>query len=338
MNVPRRPIRSPRALLPLAGVAVGFFSVSLCLQNCADVAREAKTDFVRVRSAISSSEVEITLENSFIEHYKNRVAIDVEFMVDKTDRRPHPAFLDGDFHISGRAPRIGLPIVVEIKNAAAEQEAVNLIRQAEGTGQTLRLTGAWRLWPEHVGKAAEVQGTSVSAVESTNPDHVFEIHPLTRVNDRSLLDSLHPVEGYSPGKASTVFRSLQAIQCRIAATDQTTTIVTAKGLFNDAEFLLDLAEDPPQVAEDGTFVNAAVLDLAGNRLVDKIRMVFVKDTAPARAVAGMRSGQRLHVFGLPRIDLSTVAWRTRHSKENPELLNLTLPYEIIMLGVYTEPK
>jgi hypothetical protein len=322
---------------PIVGI-LGCFSVVLWLQNCAQVTREAKMDFVKVKSAISSSEIEITLGNSFIENYKNRVTIDVPFTVDKTDHRPHPAFLDGDFHLSGRAPEIGLPIVAEIKNAALEQEVVSLIRHAEGTGRPLHMVGVWRLWPEHVGKASEVQGEYVSPTEFTNPDHVFEIHPLTRVDNQSLLDSLHPVEGYSPARAGTVFRSLQSDKCLIASTQETTTIVTAKGQFNDVEFLLEIADDQPRVVQDGSFVNAAVLDLRGDRLVDEVRMVFLKDTPPERAVRGLRRGQRLHVFGLPRIDLSNVAWRTRHSKDNPELLNLSLPYEIIVVGVYVDRK
>jgi len=326
---------SLRMTPPVVGI-LGFISVALWLQNCAQVAREAKMDFVKVKSAIASSEIEITLENSFIENYKNRVTIDVAFTVDKTDGHPHPKFLDGDFHISGRAPEIGLPIVAEIKNAALEQEVVSVIRHAEGTGRPLRMVGVWRLWPEHVGKASEVQGEYVSPTGFTNPDHVFEIHPLTRVDNQSLLDSLHPVEGYSPGKADAVFRSLQSVKCTILPTQETTTIVTAKGQFNDVEFLLEIAGDPPQIAQDGTFVNAAVLDLKGDRLVDKVRMVFLKDTPPERAVSGLRHGQRLHVFALPRIDLSNVAWRTQHSKDNPELLNLTLPYEVIVVGVYID--
>jgi len=327
------PFRRRRA----AGVAhLSCFWIALFLHGCAQVVREAKTDYVRVRSAIRSSDIEITLENSFVEKYKNRASIDVAFTVDKSDRRPHPAFLDGDLHIAGRAPRIGLPIVAEIKNADQDPGAVDLIRRVAGRAEPLRLAGAWRLWPEHVGTAPEIQGEYVPPGDLTNPDHVFEIHPVTRVDDKNLVDSLHPVEGYSPGRADAVFRSLQGISCQIVPTEATTTIVTVKGQLNDVEFLLEIADEGRQVAEDGTFVNAAVLDLKGNQLAESVRMVFLRDTPPARALSGLRRGDRLHAFGLPRIDLSTVSWRIRNSKGNPELLNLSLPYEIVVVGVYTD--
>ena len=80
-------------------------------------------------------------------------------------------------------------------------------------------------------------------------------------------------------------------------------------------------------------ISKARLDLKGARLVEKAKMVFLSDTPPARAISGLQRGHRLHVFGLPRIDLSTVAWRARHSREHPELLSLSLPYEIMVVGV-----
>jgi hypothetical protein len=281
--------------------------------------------------------VEITLENVFIETYKNRVTIDVPFTVDKTDHRPHPAFLDGDFHLSGRAPDIGLTTVAEVKNAASEPGVVRLLRRVEGTDQPLRMVGVWRLWLEHVGRAPEVQGEEpVSPVERTDPDHVFEIHPLIQVEGHDLMGSLRPVRGYRPPAADAVFRSLQAIRCRIVPKHDTTTIVTEKRQFNDVEFLLEAGGDPPQIADDGSFVNAAVLNLAGNRLVESVRMVVLKGSPCERALGELRRGQRLRVFGLPRIDLSAVAWRAQHSKDDPTLLELTLPYEIILVGVYKD--
>jgi hypothetical protein len=315
---------------------LSLICTALWLQNCAEIAREAKQDYISLKSAISSSEIEITLKESFITNYGNRVTIDAPFIIDRTDRRPHPAFWDGDIHIAGRSSKIGLSIVAEIKNAAFEQDAIDLIHRLEGTGEPVRLAGAWRLWAEHVGKAPEVQGESLPPGEMTNPDHVFEIHPVTRVGTKNLLDSLRPVKGYSPGRAQTVFASLENIKCRIVPKGATTGIVTTKGQFNDVEFLLEIAEDQRKVVEDGSFVNTAVLDLNGNRLAENVRMVFLKDTPPERAVSGLRRGDRLHVVGLPRINLSTVASRTKHSKNNPELRDLNLPYEIIVVGVYPD--
>jgi len=307
------------------------------LSACAVIVREAKQGLIRVHAANSTAEIAITLDRSFIEGYKDRVTIDVPLTVARADRRPHPAVFDGDFHLAGSAPGIGLPVVAEMQNAAGEKEASALVRREEGRGRPLEVAGAWRIWSEHVGKSTEIQGDDFPSTVSTNPDHVFEIHPLTRVAGIDLLESLRPVEGYRPGSAALVFRAFEKIPCRIVP-GPATTIVTPNKQFNDAEFLLEVGPDPARVVRDGRFVNAAVLDLKGEVQVPKLRMVFVKDSPPEKIVLSLPPGSRLHVFGLPRINLSEVASRIARSRRHPELLAGNLPYEIVVVGVYEDRK
>jgi hypothetical protein len=194
----------PRPLL-------GCVFLVVLLAGCAVIVREARQDLIRVRAAGSTEEITIILKKRFVEAYKNRVTIDVALTVDKADAKPHPAVFDGDFHLAGRAPRVGLPVVAEIQNAASETEAVDRVRRVEGSVQPLKIAGAWRIWSEHVGSAAEIQGEDFKSTADTNPDHVFEIHPVTRVAEIGLLESLRPVEGYRPGRADVIFRSLARI-------------------------------------------------------------------------------------------------------------------------------
>ncbi|HET9793490.1 MAG TPA: hypothetical protein VFS34_03430 [Thermoanaerobaculia bacterium] len=313
----------------------GFACLTVLLGGCAVIVREAKEDLIRVHAANSTAEIAITLDPAFIEAYKNRVTIDVDLTVDRADKRPHPAVFDGDFHLAGSAPGIRLPAVAEIQNAAGEKEASDVVRRAEGSGRSLKVAGAWRIWSEHVGKAKEIQGDDFPSTMSTNPDHVFEIHPLIRVAGIDLLESLRPVDGYRPGSADLIFRTLEKIPCRIVP-GRTTTVVTPSKQFNDAEFLLEVGRDRQQVVPDGRFVNAAALDLKGNLLVPKLRMAFVKGSPPERIVRSLPPGSRLHVFGLPRIDLAEIASRTARSDRRPDLLTGNLPYEMVIVGVYED--
>ena len=145
-----------------------------------------------------------------------------------------------------------------------------------------------------------------------------------------------PIAGYRPQEADDAFKSFEKIACRIEPGSQTTTIVTPRRQYNDVEFYLAIGEEPQQVVEDGRFVSAAVFDRKGNLLAARVRMVFLKDTPPDRIVRDLRPGDRLHVFGLPRIDLSQIAWRASHAGDHPESLTLPLPYEIIVAGVYED--
>lgn len=304
------------------------------LQACAIVLREVKQYWILTSSTLSSSEIHLTIADSFIDTYKDRATIDVMFDVDQIDLLPHPPFWDGDFHIAGRAANVGLPIVAEIKNAAFERPALDVIRAFKGTGKPLRLAGAWRIWSEHPGSSAEVQGEQLSRIEGTNPDHVFEIHPVTSVKDLSTLASFRPIVGYGPGKAEVAFKHFAGLPCRIRRDVSSTTIVIHKGAINDVEFLMEVGEKPQRVVADGRFVDATALDLKGDRLAQNLRMVFVKDSPPEKAVKRLKRGDRLHVFGLPRVDLAAVDYRARHASSMPEAATLSLPYEILIAAVY----
>jgi hypothetical protein len=61
-------------------------------------------------------------------------------------------------------------------------------------------------------------------------------------------------------------------------------------------------------------------------------MVFVKDTAPGNAVKNMAKGQRLHVLGIPRVNLHTVSLIVNKLAPN-EKWHGPLPYEMIIVAI-----
>lgn len=132
-------------------------------------------------------------------------------------------------HIAGRAPQIGLATVAEIMNAKDQDSAVAFVKSIEGTGNTATFTGAWRLWCEHAGGDPQVQGTPLEPFDTTNPDHVFEIHPMIRLNQISLLKSLIPLEGFVTKDAERAFTSYEKIDSTIVPRKTTTTVITEMG-------------------------------------------------------------------------------------------------------------
>jgi hypothetical protein len=111
-------------------------------------------------------------------------------------------------------------------------------------------------------------------------------------------------------------------------------IVTETGVYGDVEFIMKIADDPQLVVADGRFVIASAMDLNGNQLVERLRMVFAKGTPPERAVRLLKGGERLHAYGRPRLDFAEISRRVRDHLVNPALLTRPLPYEIVILGVY----
>ena len=285
------------------------------------------------------AEIEITLRNTFIEKFKNRATIDTKFVVDKAHKKANAPSKDGDLHVAGRANEVGLPIVGEIVNAKNFRPAVDAVHNVEGSGKSIAFNGVWRLWAEHGGSSAQVQGASLKPFNTANPDHVFEIHPATSVDGIDVLPGFIPIEGYRTKDAAQAFQSYENLSSRITAGSGTTTIATRMGGFNYVEFQIQL-NDNPFVINDGLLVMAKVQDLDGELLVRNRRMVFVKGTPAEAAARNLKKGATLHVLGVPRINLALVSWRTRNAKKRPEVLNWQLPYEMVIVGVYgpgTEP-
>lgn len=278
----------------------------------------------------------LRLKNSFISKYKNRTSITATTTVFAAHPHAKPQSQDGDIHVASRAPEIGLNFIAELMNARNHADGVTAFNNAKASGDPITVTGAWRLWCEHGGDGEQNQGGTLEKIVNTNPDHVFEIHPVTKIDDEKFLDSFVPIEGYTPKGAEEAFYRYENARCRIIPGKTNTTLLVNMVGYNYAEFVLELLDDDQFVVDDGRMVFASVLSLDGDVLVHKRRMVFVKGTPPELAVRGLHAGDQLHVLGIPRINLTLVAWRAAHAKQRPEVLNWDLPYEMIVVGVYPE--
>jgi hypothetical protein len=296
---------------------------------------------VAVAAAEARSETNITLKNQFIKKYMNQATITASFTVDHVGqvKKPSPSkpSNDGDIHCSGRAPEIGLAVVAEVVNAADLEDAAGKLKDAEGTGQPLQIVGAWRVWCEHGGGSDQVQGAAVSPAEDTNPDHVFEIHPIASVEGVSTVSGYHPIPGYQTKDATSAFTVYQHTRCQIKPGTTQTTITTTNVGYNYVELIIELNEAPTATTSgDGALAFAKVLDLTGELIHRKRRMVFVKDSPPYVAAINQKKGTRLRVVGVPRVDMSLLWWRAQNAVKKPEVLGWSLPYELIVVAVYDD--
>lgn len=314
--------------------AAGCLLLACALSQCEYVARHATILYTAAAIRLSPNPVRFTLQRSFIETYKDRVSMAAEFTVDHAGGGPAPSIFDGDMHFAGRAPEIGLRTVAEIINAAEQDSAVAMVLRAAKQHRTLPITGAWRLWPEHALGAPERQGGRVPPLLNAYPDHVFEIHPVTRLGGLDLLGSFHTVEGYRAGAAERTFDLYQAAKLGLRVTSTTVTLDTPPSLYNDVHFLMEITGARQETVEGGRFVTASALDTEGKLLVEGLRMVFIKGSAPEREVSRLRRGDRLHVYGLPRVSFAEISRRIRAAGESRLPIEGPLPYEIVILGVF----
>ncbi len=292
-------------------------------------------------TSVCSADTSLTLKNEFIEKYKDKATIATDFTMlfahekPKTPSPSKPAN-DGDIHISGTSADIQLPVVAEIMNAALQSKAVKFVNQAKGTGTPVHVVGAWRIWTEHGGDDSQVQGGGFPEIRDTNPAHVFEIHPLTQVANFSVASSFRPIKGYRTKNAMDAFHVYENVRSKIILGTGTTTITTGMAGYNYVEFRLKLLEDPTLDIGDGLMVFGSVLDLGGEQIVRKRRIVFVAGTTPEKGVRLLHAGQCMHVLGIPRLDLALVSWRVERAATEPDALNWGLPYEIVVVADYKD--
>jgi hypothetical protein len=217
-------------------------------------------------------------------------------------------------------------------NAEEEKSAIEVLRGAEGSGRPVIISGVWRVWFEHAGTAPQIQGARTSIKKMSNPDHVVEIHPVTKVGDIDTSRSLHNIEGFTPKDAARAFMQYETVVCKITSDGQATTLISPAAGFNYTEFTLEASGEPKEVV-DGWFLPARVRDLEGELLVRSCRTVFVKNTPPADAIQGLRPGAKLRVLGMPRINLDEVAQRVSNASTDSRGSNQRLPYEIIIVAL-----
>ena len=293
----------------------------------------------------------LALNRKFVEDNKRRAMVTVKLRVDHHPKSPHgisKGAEDGDIHMAGRSDQIRLPLVAEIMNAAAkDQETVRKALDQSSGDVPLDVTGVWRIWFEHPASSGnQVQGEPVEVAGTSNPDHVFEIHPIVQFAGEDIVKSLTTIASLNPDKsikkqyqtaaAKAAFASYEGLGARIAATKTAITITTKKAGFNYVSFYLE-PEGKPVPAEDGVFVLARVYDESDPDeplTPSPRRMVFVAGSAAAKALQ-QDPNKRVKVLGTPRVDLEQVAEIARKLGEG-ELATVCLPYEIVVLAVLPE--
>jgi hypothetical protein len=283
----------------------------------------------------------LVLSSKFVNDNKDKATITVQLEVDEHLTRAHKIDKggdDGDVHMAGRADEVRLPLVAEILNAAKETSSMQVLNQSSATNK-IAVTGVWRLWFEHPSPGQMIQGNTVAKPSNSNPDHVFEIHPITQFGNNSVIDSFVPITGtqntnptkYTAYPAATAFPKYEALKSTIKNNGSAISITSTKAGYNYAEFIIELAAKPTAVS-DGALVLAKIFDVSDEEepvIPDLRRMVFVQGTPPADALNGLGKGDRLRVMGIPRVNLTEVVAAATSGKT----VNTRLPYEMIIVAV-----
>lgn len=289
------------------------------------------------------ADITVSLTKGFVKKFKDRATISTSFEVDKAHEDPNKigtGSQDGDIHIAGRDNVVMLPMVAEIINGKRENDTFSFLTSLS-EGQSVPLVGTWRLWFEHPGHDDQIQGAPVDVPEDTNPDHIFEFHPVTKFGSFDCRDSFLPIKDQSKEfrgyPADVAFPSYEKRPGTITKTTNGIMITSNKAAYNYVEFEMKLTGNPKEVT-DGFIVLANVFNAGASDEEEPLtenprRMIFVKGSPPGDKIAGMTKGKRLHVLGIPRVNLNEVFAIAEGMSGHDEYAFGGLPYEIIIVAL-----
>ena len=290
------------------------------------------------------ADLSLGLRTEFVKQVKDRATLTTTFNVDGRPGSPHSVgegSNDGDVHLAGRDTVVLLPLVVEIVNARMENDTWQFLKQLT-LGTAVDVTGVWRIWFEHPGTEPQVQGDDVPAPDNSNPDHVFELHPVTSIAGFDCLDSFLPIVNpnttpprvFKAYDAVKAFEHYEGLEVSITRTATGITITAGHGKLNYADFVMKLAGKPKEVA-DGYIVPAKILEVGteDDFVVGRNRrMIFSKGSEAADIVKDKVKNDTLHVLGIPRVNLNKVYAIAQNLAEDDEFIG-PLPYEMIIVAV-----
>jgi len=281
----------------------------------------------------------VVLKRAFVKKYKDRATIDATFVVEHAHKKPNAPAKDGDMHVAGQAPKeVGLPMVAEVINAVQtdEQKAVKRVHDVEGTKIPVPISGAWRFWFEHPA-TSQTQFASFPVAANTNPDHSFEIHPVTSFDGNDVSVSFQRIPGFTPYPASKAFASYESLTFTVSATATAVTLTSKKSGYNYTQFRMLLKGTPKKLDDGGFAVLADVFDAGSEETEESIaanvRMIFVPNTAPLKELLTRKlgDGDTLTVIGIPRINLNAVFGFVNAGSGRPAARKL--PYEMIVIAL-----
>jgi hypothetical protein len=304
---------------------------------------------------VGRAEITVSLTKVFVQEFKDRATVSTMFRVDHHHDKPNPVGTgskDGDIHIAGRDSVVRLPMVAEIINGRTERDTLDFILDTD-PGQEVSVIGAWRFWFEHPGSENQSQTKKIPPVpDDTNPDHVFELHPIVQFGQFDCRDSFVPIRNgakeFTGYPAETAFASYEKRPVEITNRQNKILITSNKADYNYANFEIRLAGKPKNVG-DGYVVLANIYSVDADDEAQPVvqgarRMVFVEGTAPAEAVKKLKKGDRLRVLGIPRVNLNQVSaiasglevndsYTAGWGNDECSVENPCLPYEMIIVAL-----
>ncbi len=279
---------------------------------------------------------ELRLRKGLVEQRADRALITVAARFDHVKSTVNTLDKDCDLHAPIRTEEIRVAVVGEFMNACSTGLDPAEVRRWTASGEE-KIEGVLRIWFEHPGDKNEVltEEKPLAAYSSSNPPHAVEVHPITRVGDRSFLSAIGPVQkdgqvfkAKGPQQLTSLLRRKITVQ-EYDGQDGEEYLSIESGCCLPNYFRLSAVfRSAPKATQDG---RSAVVDLVSGQkvLAARIRMFSIDGTTANEAFGKLKTGTRFIFWGITRLD----AAKLLKAAEDGTGESMPIPVEFVLLAI-----
>ncbi|MCH7570892.1 MAG: hypothetical protein IH919_10060 [Deltaproteobacteria bacterium] len=283
---------------------------------------------------------ELWLRESLVKKHARDILVTIHAVPDHIGKRAHPLKEGCDLDVPLRSEDINVPILGKIKNACSYPEGItstywsNRLKSLEG--HSVEVEGVLRVWLGHPPKGGKIQCEcdGLPLYANSNPDHMVEIHPLTRLGSISFLSMTREIQkggdpyvSYLGGKISSTLNKRRITIRRVQKAGETYLAIKGPRTGYDHWTVLAVVMSIAEERRGGHAFDVGVIQRKGF-MERNLLALTIKGTPADAGVETLQVNDEVVLFGIVRLDLALIekkarqAWRT-----------IPMPYELIVLDI-----
>ena len=283
---------------------------------------------------------ELWLRETLVKKHAKDILVTIQAIPGHIGKRAHSIKRDCNLHVPLRSEDIKVAILGKIKNACSHPEGItathwsNKLKPLEG--QSVKVKGVLRVWLEHPPKGGKRQCEcdTLPRYTNSNPNHMVELHPLTRLGSISFLKMTRSIQkgdtpyvGYRGGRLALTLNKMKIAIRRIEKANKAFIAIKGPKSSYNHWTVLAVVTGIAERRRDGHAFDVAVVHRDG--LIERqLRALTIKGTPADEGVETLEVNDEVVLFGIVRLDLAEIereagaAWKT-----------IPMPYELIVLDI-----
>jgi hypothetical protein len=283
---------------------------------------------------------ELWLRESLVKKHAKDILVTIQAIPDHIGKRAHPIKAGCDLDVPLRSEDITVPTLGKIQNACSYPGGVTPSYWSKKLktfeGQRMEAEGVLRIWLEQPPKGGKRQCECdvLPLYANSNPDHMVELHPLTRLGNSSFLAMTREIQkGDTPyvsnlgGKLPSILGRKKIAIRRVHREGETYIVIKGPRTGYSHWTILAVVMSIAEKRRGGHAFDVAVIHRDGF-MKRNLSALTIEGTAADEGVETLQVNDEVVLFGILRLDLALIerkarqAWRT-----------IAMPYELIVLDI-----